>query len=63
MCFLIPVTKPTKCAISEGHSLKKNFDFFVVSITLWTFTPGEVNPGSREWFQMKAKGHIFILNS
>jgi hypothetical protein len=43
--------------------LEKNFNFLVVTITLWTLTLGEVNPGSREWLQMKAKGHIFNLNS
>jgi hypothetical protein len=61
--FLIPLTLPSKCAISEGHSLEKIFNFLVVSIALWNPTPGEVNPGSREWFQMKAKGYILKLNS
>ena len=63
MSFLFLITLPSKWAISEGHSLKKIFDFFVVAITLRTLTPRGVNPGSREWFQMKAKGYILILNS
>ena len=33
MCFLFPLTIPTKWAISEGHSLKKKFTYDTYPIT------------------------------
>ena len=54
MCFLFPLTIPSKWAISEGHSFKKNFNFFLPKITIRPICPGVVNPGWKEWFQMTA---------
>ena len=44
MCFLFPLTIPTKWAISEGRSFIKSFNFFLPKLTIRPITPEGVNP-------------------